>query len=347
MRMMNTNKYFVLTARGLEDISKAEIEEKLTNVSIEEVSYRKIIFTYTGNPAELLKLRSVEDAYIFIGKIDDVGHVKDSLEPLLNKICKLSFKRALEIVTAVREKDIQEFSISSSSVGKRNFSYTKVKESLSPKLNKLLNLSYEDERHQDFDIRVFMEHQTTLIGVRLADKPLHRRPYKQKTGRGSLIGNVAYIMAFLSDIKPNEVVIDPMCGSGTIAIEVSYFNPEKILAGDINKEAVDIAKDNVERADTSISIDVKQWDAKHLIVQNNSINKIVCNLPFDKQVEVIGESIVNFYSSLFNEFNRIIKADGRMVILTNNANELREAVEKYEELKIEWEFISSMLRKSY
>ena len=216
--------YFTLTTRGLEEFAKNEIELKLANSKIKNISYRKVIFSFDGDCKEILKLRSVEDVFYFLGEIENVGHSKDSLNDLTDRICKLDFQKAVDVISNIRSANVNEFSISSSSVGKRNYSYIEVKENLSEKLKNILKLKYDNEKHEFFDIRIFIEHDKALVGVRLGNKPLHRRSYKVETPKATLQADIAYAMSLLAEITADDIVLDPMCGSGTILIESSTFN---------------------------------------------------------------------------------------------------------------------------
>jgi len=316
--------YFALTTRGLEEFAKNEIELKLANSKIKNTSYRKVIFFFDGDCKEVLKLRSVEDVFYFLGEIENVGHTKDSLDDLTNRICKLDFQKALDVISNIHGANVDEFSISSSSVGKRNYSYIEVKENLNEKLRDILKLKYDDEKHVVFDIRIFIEHNKALVGIRLGNKPLHRRSYKVETTKATLQADIAYAMSTLAEITIDDIVLDPMCGSGTILIESSTFNPKSIFGGDINSEAVNIAQKNIKTFNSSLDVKVKEWNANKLPFDDSSMNKVICNLPFGKQIEI--DSISGFYLQVITEFNRVIKNSGKMILLTSNPKELTDAV---------------------
>lgn len=318
--------YFALTTRGLEEFAKNEIELKFANSKIKNTSYRKVIFFFDGDCNEILNLRSVEDVFYFLGEIENVGHSKDSLNDLTDRICKLNFHKALDIISNIREANVHEFSISSSSVGKRNYSYIEVKENLSEKLKNILKLKYDNEKHEAFDIRIFIEHDTALVGVRLGKKPLHRRNYKIETTKATLQADIAYVMSALAEITTHDIVLDPMCGSGTILIESSTFSPKSILGGDINSEAVNIAQKNIRAFNSNLDVEVKEWDANNLPLGDSSVDKIICNLPFGKQIKV--SSISDFYLKIIAEFYRLIKNDGKIILLTSNLEELNNATLK-------------------
>ncbi|MDO8676428.1 MAG: methyltransferase domain-containing protein [Candidatus Azambacteria bacterium] len=316
--------YFTLTTRGLEEFAKKEIELKLANSKIKNISYRKVIFSFDGDCKEILKLRSVEDVFYFLGEIENVGHAKDSLNDLTDRICKLDFQKALDVISNIRSANVNEFSISSSSVGKRNYSYIEVKENLGEKLKNILKLKYDNEKHEIFDIRIFIEHDKALVGVRLGNKPLHRRSYKVETTKATLQADIAYAMSVLAEITTEDIVLDPMCGSGTILIESSTFNPKSIFGGDINSEAVNIAQKNIKAFNSNLDVEVREWNANKLPFDDSSVNKIIYNLPFGKQIEV--GSISDFYLKVIAEFYRVIKNSGKIILLTSNLEELTDVI---------------------
>ncbi len=320
------NRYLALTSRGLEQIAKSEIENKLSDVKVEEVSYRKVVFFYDGDIESVTQLRSIEDAFISIGKLDNIGHTRDMLERLTDNIANLDYAPAINLISKLR--DLKEFSISSSSVGKRNYTYIEVKDSLSKKLSNKLSFVYDNEKHSVFDIRVFLEHSVAFVAVRIGEKPLHRRPYKLETTKATLRADIAYCMAYLAGIKIEDVVLDPMCGSGSILFEASTFKPKVLLGGDINPEAVEASRKNLEEIKQNLKVELAEWDATKLPLKTESVDKIICNLPFGKQIEIMDVSISVFYDSIAKEFKRVLKDNGRMVLLTSNQTELEKSISK-------------------
>lgn len=321
----------VITTRGFEDIIEQELNAKLSDLQIIEKSYRKIIFSYEGSINNILEIRSVEDAFLFIAKLDSIGHTRSDLPDLIKKISGLDFSIAKESLQKIRTEPISQFSISSSSVGKRNYSYIEVKDGVSKILAPKLDLIYENELHQEFDIRVFLEHESAYIGVRLGNTPLHRRPYKASTTKATLRADIAYCMALLAEISHKDTVLDPMCGSGTILIESSIFEPKMLIGGDIDPDALEATKANVNSYDTSLDIQLKLWDSTSLPLPDRSVNKIICNLPFGKQIEI--EDLDKFYQQVLQEFIRILSTNGKIVILTSHTN-TANIVKSFKELSV-------------
>ncbi len=60
-----------------------------------------------------------------------------------------------------------------------------------------------------------------------------------------------------------------------------------ILGGDIQQDRVNAARQNMPRPKKGRKkreLTIRQWDARHLPLEDGSIDKIATNLPFGKQV---------------------------------------------------------------
>src|SRR5262249_43342817 len=78
-------------------------------------------------------------------------------------------------------------------------------------------------RHVDEDasleIWLTIHGATAVCGVRLSDKTMRHRTYKEEHLPASLRPTIAAAMVRLAEVKPGHVVLDPMCGAGTILAE--------------------------------------------------------------------------------------------------------------------------------
>lgn len=177
----------------------------------------------------------------------------------------------------------------------------------------------KEDGTQTMNIRIFIEKEECLLGVRVGLVPLHRRNYKQETLPGSLKAPVAYCMLRLAEIRKDESVLDPMCGVGTIALEAAAFT-KNIIAGDASQEALDIAqKSNHTDADIAFC----QRDVRHMTLADASIDHIVTNAPFGKQVQIDQPEL--FFTELLQEFLRVLKKDGNIIVLTDHTDMVRKA----------------------
>jgi putative N6-adenine-specific DNA methylase len=75
------------------------------------------------------------------------------------------------------------------------------------------------EDHQLFVVR--MDHDECTISVDASGELLHRRGYRKAVGRAPLRETLAAAMLVGVDWDARSPLVDPMCGSGTIAIEAA------------------------------------------------------------------------------------------------------------------------------
>ena len=205
------------------------------------------------------------------------------------------------------------FAVTASFVGKRNYTTEEIKINTASGLMAASQYKYSEyDKDADINIRVFIEHEDAYIGMRLAEKPLHIRPYKSDSVPGTLKPPIAAAMAQIAKIKKKDKILDPFCGSGTILMEASKFTTN-MQGGDINPEVINIARENLSSAGIPISIDI--WDATSLPLKDNSVDKIITNLPWDKQTKV--KSPNSFYKKVSQEMERILSPKGNIIILTD------------------------------
>src|SRR6185437_3843110 len=108
---------------------------------------------------------------------------------------------------------------------------------------------------------------TAVCGLRLSDRTMRHRTYKSEHLPASLRPTVAAAMVRLAEVRPRHVVLDPMCGAGTILAEVFavIHGPEarhlRVLGGDREAKAVGAAANNLRRLGQA---HLFRWDARRL-----------------------------------------------------------------------------------
>lgn len=323
-------KFFALTTRGLEKFAVDEIKELIPSAMIIEQSYRKIIFEAEFEPQKLGELRSVEDVFIHIASFGNVGHTLRDRKTLAEIIIDLPYSPAISELVKFRK--IKTFSISPSSVGKRNFSTIDLKEALYKPLASKLNLLFEDEVHDGFDIRIMLEHSEALIGVRIFEKPLHRRAYKVETSVGSLKPSIAHCMCRFAGLKTGDKILDPFCGSGTILCEAISFHPSEVIGGDINENILRATQKNLANLEHHSYISIQKWDAQSLPFENNCFDSVITNITLGKHAQVpVQDSI---YVNGIKEMNRVLKKHGTIVLLVDNETRIQEIIASQRSLKM-------------
>ena len=163
-----------------------------------------------------------------------------------------------------------------------------------------------------------------LIAMRLSDEQMRHRDYKAAHRPASLRPTVAAAMAWLSEPRDDDVVLDPMCGAGTILIERAHLGRYKmLLGGDSDPEALAAARTNV--GPRYKPIELKPWDAAEMPLADASVDKIVTNLPWGVKAGT-RSSNRRLYPQLMKEFARVLKPGGRMVLLTSETALMRALI---------------------
>jgi tRNA (guanine6-N2)-methyltransferase len=155
----------------------------------------------------------------------------------------------------------------------------------------------------------------TTLGLRLSDRTMRHRTYKQVNIAASLRPVVARAMVLLSQPVEDDIFLDPMCGAGTLLIERGeHGRYAQLLGGDISPEAVAATRANIGPRYKPVTI--RAWDATQLPLDSGSVSRIVCNLPFGTQIGSRDQNST-LYGAFLSEARRVLSGDGRMVLLTS------------------------------
>jgi tRNA G46 methylase TrmB len=138
---------------------------------------------------------------------------------------------------------------------------------------------------------------------------------------------VAEVLVRLAKLRPKDRVLDPFCGTGTILLAVRRREPATCVIGaDHDPHAIAIARRNGVPA-------LAQAKAERLPLPPGSIDRVITNLPFGKQV---GSHHANrtLYPAVLAELSRVLTPDGRAVLLTEDKRLLRQAIDSEPNLKL-------------
>ena len=177
-----------------------------------------------------------------------------------------------------------------------------------------------------------VEFWATLLGgemflaVRLVDERMRHREYKVAHRPGSLRASVAAALGWLSQPGADDRVVDPMCGAGTILIERAHLGRYAMLAGfDRDPDAIAAARENIGPRYRPIG--VAQGDALRLPLGSAAATHLVTNLPWGTKYGSHGENR-RLYPRLVEEFARVVRPGGRLVMLTAERMLMREVANR-------------------
>ena len=326
---MSVRSYYAMTMPGLESISFSEIKACLPDAELLKFS-RGIAMFRTGAPVgDLLRLRTTEDVFVLLRHITHLGRATSALRVLHSATSQADVLPAVELWRDARHAlKPRTWRVVSQKQGEHEFRRVDAGEAVADAVRRLLPRSLRRQQDSaDLEFWVSITGSEAVIGLRLSDATMRHRPYQRAHLPASLRPTVAAAMGRLSAPTPHDRALDPLCGSATILIERSQLlGYEQLLGGDIRREAVRVARDNVEAARVDISLQV--WDARALPVDSGSVTHVMTNLPFGKQIGT-AEANEQLYPALVDEFGRVLVADGVLVALTSLDRQFQHVLDEH------------------
>ena len=310
--------YSIIVSAGLETIAREELSERFADTGHLKILERKpqrILFQYAGNPRELLSLRTAEHLFLVLKRMPKMTRSRSSLAALSGSLSRMGFK---EVFACCRQAGISvrrrvPFRVTSRLSGKRNFRRLDLQRVIERALSE--RGWYLASSNAALDVWAEVHGDDGYISLKLSANDMAQRPYKQAHIPASLKPTLAYSMARLSRPHPNDVFLDAMCGAGTILLERAEIDRYRyLIGGDVSTEALDATVTNFGRKHQPRQF--FHWDARTLPLRSNTVDKIVCNLPFGETIGNVSQ-LTNLYRHCLREYARVLKPNGRMVLLTS------------------------------
>jgi tRNA (guanine6-N2)-methyltransferase len=154
------------------------------------------------------------------------------------------------------------------------------------------------------------------LAVRLSPRPLSARPWRVCNMPGALNGTVASTMMSLTRPSPEDRLVNLACGSGTLLIERLALGPVQRAVGlDINTRALTCARENLIASGHSQAVVLVRCDAGRVALPDGWATTACADLPFGM---LVGSHQTNeqLYPRLLAEAGRLVKAGGKMVVIT-------------------------------
>lgn len=183
------------------------------------------------------------------------------------------------------------------------------------------------------ELNFFIEQDKIYIGETIVVQDFEKygerdfgRPNRDDKS-GMLPPKLAQIMLNLSQVDPDDVVLDPFCGSGTVLQEAALMKYKNITGSDVSPRAIDDTKANLDwfskhNPEQDIDANVFISDVKDISkkLDSNSVDAIVTE-PYlgppkfkIHQIDGIIKELTTLYIAAFGEFSKILKPGGRIIM---------------------------------
>ena len=159
------------------------------------------------------------------------------------------------------------------------------------------------------------------------------REQRESERHGSLPPSIAAALAFAAQPANDDVILDPVCGSGTCLSEAHAYAPEARLVGvDIDPEAIKTARANLKTLTTSGLLSLTVGDSRKVPTDRQDVTLLIANLPFGVQ---FGERTSNpdLYRDILKHGLELASSERwRAVVLTSDTESLNQALAEFKDL---------------
>ncbi|MFT6270059.1 MAG: 23S rRNA (guanine2445-N2)-methyltransferase / 23S rRNA (guanine2069-N7)-methyltransferase [Alphaproteobacteria bacterium] len=354
------HKFIVTAAKGLDELLRLEIAELLSIPDDEVQAFARV------QPGQVSFEAELKDGY----KICMCSRLANRVLIVLNEgkagNAEELYKLAAQVDWPQQFSTNTSFAVQfvgvSKTINNTQFGALKVKDAIVDSFVEDGQARPNVERQfPGLQVHVRLRRESAAICIDLSGTSLHKRGYREATGDAPLKEQLAAAILYRSGWhKDNsKALLDPMCGSGTIAIEgamiaakiapninrelwgfrnwfghiASDFDEVKaaliaeqktpdgpIYAFDISTTILDYAVTNAENAGVVDYIDFKQCDALHAKVKETE-GYIVCNPPYGERLDdYVG--LLPMYSQLGSHLKSSF-ANWKVALLSSNDHLLK------------------------
>ena len=326
--------YSIFVTAGLENIARQEIIARFGDTDKFKILLRKpqrIVFQYSGNPKDLLSLRTAEQLFVVIKHIPNMTRSRSSLTAIRHSLTRFNFQETLaccrQVGISMRRRI--PFRVISRMSGFRNFQKRDLQQIVE---RVLIDRGWQlTQSSSGLDVWAEVHGQDAYISIKISKPEMAQRSYKQAHVPQSIKPTLAYSMVWLSQPHSNDIFLDPMCGAGTILLERAFAGRYRyLIGGDLSEEALNATQRNFGRRHQPRQFFC--WDTQSLPLQPNSIDKIACNLPIVERNENTSQ-FTNLYRKCLVQFETVLKPNGKIVLLTLQPTLLDKILKQQKSLK--------------
>jgi tRNA (guanine6-N2)-methyltransferase len=327
----------VHTQPGLEGVAIREAIARIPGVH--EIGRRSIAdrngmaLINAASPQALTRMRCAEDLFALAGYMRPLASGEEGLEQARKLARNAPFVesalvRRVAVTLGSRSGQRLDFRVVVRTVGQHEYRRVDLQKAIERGITERGDRRWRLEPEGGVEFWATLLDDELFLAIRLSDDRMRQRDYKVAHFPGSLRPSVAAAMATLSQPADDDVVLDPLCGAGTILIERAHWGRYKmLLGGDSDPDALEAARENV--GPRHKPIELRNWDATALPIGDAAVTRIITNLPWGRKS---GSHTDNqrLYPKLLREFRRVLVPGGLMVLMTAETRLMRELFEEHQ-----------------
>jgi tRNA (guanine6-N2)-methyltransferase len=320
---------YALVHPGLEAIAAEEIEGDLGG-EVKKTGSGIVVFRLPEIDERVLQLRTTEDVFLLAWGSDQLTRGAGDLERIRRWTANTRWVNLLRLHHRLRPKSKGRptYHLVAQMEGRHGYLRRDARKALAQGLTGTVPESWRPvEENAAVEFWLTIHGATAVCGLRLSDRSMRHRAYKLEHRPASLRPTIAASMIRLTEIGPRHIVLDPMCGAGTLLAERLAAAQQirggcaAVWGGDIDFSAVRAAAVNLRRLGPAL---LGRWDATRLPLASAAVDRIVTNPPFGKQLSS-PEAVGPLYRAMLREYDRVLRPGGLAVLIVSAAAALRSA----------------------
>ena len=294
---------------GFQEVVQSDLTTRFPKIKILNLMEGLIHYRFDGDSRELEKIIYFNNTFFVLKTMKGKG---------------LNFNSLVGAVTSAKNYFL---------VNKGSFRIRFVQENQFAKVDKALTRRAEDYVLANSKLKLDRLSPTNEVwfsirreGFAFCGELISKREFTEKNlNKGELRPEIAYFICCFADISPEDTILEPFCGYGSIPTQLAKkFRFKKLYISDIEEEKVVVtkARKQINQAPEGL-IDCRAADAMDLShIEDKSINLVITDPPWGFY-EDIGD-ISDFYKKTFKSLDRVLADQGRMVILSARKEELEQ-----------------------
>lgn len=296
------------------------VEERIKN-TIDNcevlIVYDGLIVFKTDQSLLNVKIPFLNNIYNVIGiaKVDSESDFNNCLQQFVKRI-RLEPKIINKFIK--KNSDFKIMNIDKNQPVSINF---KIIEPLENEIKSKFNLKFNKKNPKTEFVVLRRRENVMLFMLKIS----YNRQTEKNLHKGELRPELANLMISQIYLNNSSIVMDPFCGHGAIPKEIiKNFNYNMCFASDNDDDLISKLKKQYKGNNKKLFI--KNRDALNLdYFENNFIDAIITDPPWNIYNEQ-DINCVDFYKKMLIEFKRILKNNGKLVILMGNVVDFEKSL---------------------